>query len=601
MRGAALAVAACAVLACLPGSAQAVDGGVVQTSAPSWAVSLQLKLSPAQQADYGAAWLQDCSGSVVGAGWVLTAAHCVTNAKTGGLISRSRFEVVIGSADLDQSSPGAEFALAGKPVVNPNYNGKNGASSPFDLALLPVKPLARDRSTTFTAAAAPLPVAGQSFFRDPNTVGQPTLWGYACGWSTPRPTSPCTQTKELRATPNDSMNFADCPAGFPSPTWVCVAQSGAAVQPGDAGGAWTVDYRGALVEVGAEKGSIAGGQYAVFSPPADHVINWIRSTARLPTPVPGHIWRTLQGDSWLIDGQGYRRPIPTDGDYECLVAGGATVDTVSPWLAQTAPPDASNPAACGGSGDIFVGVGNGQVDRYTPDGTLVATMDTGQASETTGMAFDSSGNLYVTNFAANVISKFDGSGNLVGTFGSGFDSDPMSIAFDSSGKAYVGQADDTGYVLEFDPSGSFIESFAPAPEDRGTAFVSLAPDDCTLYYTSESTSVKRYDVCKVMQLPDFADGLPGVFAYQNVPLPDGGMLVADTSAVLRLDSSGNIIQTYSRPEDGQYFGLALVPDGNSFWATDYRTGNVVHFDLASGDVLGAFATGTFYAGGVAVR
>jgi hypothetical protein len=119
------------------------------------------------------------------------------------------------------------------------------------------------------------------------------------------------------------------------------------------------------------------------------------------------------------------------------------------------------------TGDVFVGVttqtgpvlGPGKVLWYRPNGTptptLIATLDTGQAStETAGMAFDASGNLYATVFAAQNVVKFDRSGTLQGTFGSGYNLDPESILFDSAGNAYVGQADGLHQVLKFDSAGN---------------------------------------------------------------------------------------------------------------------------------------------------
>jgi hypothetical protein len=49
-------------------------------------------------------------------------------------------------------------------------------------------------------------------------------------------------------------------------------------------------------------------------------------------------------------------------------------------------------------GDVFVAVGSGRVQWRRPDGTLVATLDTTRGGFTTGMSFDSSGRLYVTDF-----------------------------------------------------------------------------------------------------------------------------------------------------------------------------------------------------------
>src|SRR2546426_8518256 len=61
-------------------------------------------------------------------------------------------------------------------------------------------------------------------------------------------------------------------------------------------------------------------------------------------------------------------------------------------------------------GDVFVAVADGKVNWYHGDGTFVSTLDTGLGGFTTGMSFDSSGKLYVTDFSANEISVFNTDG-----------------------------------------------------------------------------------------------------------------------------------------------------------------------------------------------
>jgi hypothetical protein len=241
------------------------------------------------------------------------------------------------------------------------------------------------------------------------------------------------------------------------------------------------------------------------------------------------------------------------------------------------------------------------VKEFTPTGTLVQTLDTGQSSsETTGLAFDGAGNLYVTTFQANNVYKFNHNGVLVGPFGSGYNTDPESIVFDSSGNAFVGQADGSRNVLEFSSSGSPGPGFAPATQNRGTDWIDLAADGCTLYYTSEGTSVKEFNVCTNTQLSDFATGLPGSDAYAIKLLPDGGALVADTGSIVRLNSAGAVIHQYATGEAGiGWFSLALNPGGTSFWAGDYSTGTVTEFGL-DGTQLATFTTGTSTAAGLAI-
>lgn len=243
-------------------------------------------------------------------------------------------------------------------------------------------------------------------------------------------------------------------------------------------------------------------------------------------------------------------------------------------------------------GDVFVAVEDGKVQWRDKNGVLVATLDTGRPGTfTTGMAFDSLNRLYVTNFSDQSVQVFDSSGNLLGNFGSGYDADPESILFDANVNAYVGQANGTGDILKFDAAGNPLTAFDVAREARGSDWIDLDSDQCTMFYTSEGFLVKRFDVCNNTQLPDFAT-LPNSPAFALRILPDGGVLVADSAEIVRLNAAGAVIQTYDAPGEDNWFALNLDPDGTSFWSADFSTANVYKFDIASGNILLSFNTGT---------
>ncbi|MBK7253801.1 MAG: hypothetical protein IPI04_07755 [Ignavibacteria bacterium] len=90
------------------------------------------------------------------------------------------------------------------------------------------------------------------------------------------------------------------------------------------------------------------------------------------------------------------------------------------------------------------------------------------------MSFDSAGSLYVTNFSANSVSRFDINGNLIGTFGSGY-STPEMIIFDSSHNAWVGNTG--GGFRKFDALGNFLGVRASGTR---VDFMDLQPDQSTM-------------------------------------------------------------------------------------------------------------------------
>jgi hypothetical protein len=261
-------------------------------------------------------------------------------------------------------------------------------------------------------------------------------------------------------------------------------------------------------------------------------------------------------------------------------------------LALVAVPAAQANGVAFGRGDVLVSVGNGLIEHFDASGNLLDTLDTtlGAGTFGGGMCFDSQGDLYATEFSAQTMSKFDTNGNLLAAnFGSGFNSDPESCSFNAGDQMFVGQADGSHQVLEFDASGNPLGTFSPAIESRGTDWVDLAKDGCTLRYTSEGNAVHQFDVCTSNQLPDFATGLPGP-CFANRILVDGTVLVACSSVVEHLNSVGSVIGSYNEPSGGggALFALNLDPDGTSFWTADLDSGQIWRIDIATGNVITTF-------------
>jgi hypothetical protein len=264
-------------------------------------------------------------------------------------------------------------------------------------------------------------------------------------------------------------------------------------------------------------------------------------------------------------------------------------------------------------GDVFADVGGGIIKEFQPDGTFVQSLNTTHPGEGDGMAFDNSGNLYATSgFAANTVVKFDSNGNLVNAnLGSGYNSHPESVVIDNTnGLVYIGQPDGTRQVLKFNLDGSVgpvPNTFSPATQNRGTDWIDLESDLHTIRYTSEGTTIFRYDLATSTQLAPFATGLPNSPAYAHRILSDGGELVAATSAILRLDSGGNVVDTFTIPGTSLLFAINLDPDGTTFWTADYIGGEIFHLDIATGTVIDHFngfsvgtPTGSGPLGGLAV-
>lgn len=261
---------------------------------------------------------------------------------------------------------------------------------------------------------------------------------------------------------------------------------------------------------------------------------------------------------------------------------------------------ASFPAFASGvpyaTGDVFIGAGAGKIQHYNASGVLLDTLDTATGcNEDLGMAFDPSGNLFATAafgscFGSGKVVKFNNMGNLIGPFGSGYSSSTESIVIDGSNNVYVGQPDGTKALKKFNSAGTFLADYFPATEDRGTDWNDLSSDQCTMFYTSEGSRVKKFNTCTNTQLSDFATGLAAP-CYALRIRSNGEVIVTCQTQAYRLSSTGTVMQTYPIA-DGFLFAMNLDPDGTHFWTAGYSSHKVYKVDISSGLATTVFTAAT---------
>lgn len=260
-------------------------------------------------------------------------------------------------------------------------------------------------------------------------------------------------------------------------------------------------------------------------------------------------------------------------------------------------------------GDVFFGLGNGKIGHFAPSGTLLDTLNTTSGSfEETGMCFTPALSLHTTNFQAATSSVFSAAGTLTkASFGSGYAS-PESCVVDAKGNFYYGNVNAVANtLLKISPTGAVLKKYSPAFENRGTDWIDLAANQCTVYYTSEGSHIKRFNVCTNTQMTDFAS-LPSAPCYAHRLRANGESIVACSTALYRVSAVGAVIKAY--PGTGltfngvpstELFATNLDPDGTSFWTADGANGEIFRVNIATGAVLKKFPsaeTSTF--NGIAV-
>lgn len=222
--------------------------------------------------------------------------------------------------------------------------------------------------------------------------------------------------------------------------------------------------------------------------------------------------------------------------------------------------------------------------------TSQSTFVSSGADSATGLAFDSSGNLYQANAGGNLINRFDSSGALIGGVpfvpaGQGLSS-PWGLAFDTSGNLYATNSG-SNTITRYDTNGVRMGTdFVPSGQGLSSPYGLAFDASGNLYASSPGNSaIVKYDSNGNRIGTNFVSGLS---SPQGVAFRDGYLYVSETSGnrINRYDSSGALVGGVPFATAGLSgpIGMAFDSSGNLYVAnvsnstiSKYNTSGVLQF------------------------
>jgi len=186
-----------------------------------------------------------------------------------------------------------------------------------------------------------------------------------------------------------------------------------------------------------------------------------------------------------------------------------------------------------------------------------------------GMAFDASGNLYVTN-NNGTIDEFNSGGTSIGTFGSGM-TDPVGIVFNAAGDAFVLDAS-TKKVYEFSSSGSLISTLsvtglnnpsAIAINSSGNLYIANTGNNDVLEVNSGTGAIIQTITSNIYQPTGVAIDNSG-----NIYVTNAFNFGSFSSTVTKYNSSGTYSSTFKTDLLGNLSAISIDASGNIYVADD---------------------------------
>jgi streptogramin lyase len=200
-------------------------------------------------------------------------------------------------------------------------------------------------------------------------------------------------------------------------------------------------------------------------------------------------------------------------------------------------------------GDLFIANGNGSIVAFNPTNeTFSNNIASGVGlSDPQGLAFDSSGNLYVANASGGgSIDKYSLSTSTWSTYASNLGSTPEGIAIDGNGDLFV-TVSSAKTIVEITPNGSIgsVHSFYPGsnssnPALDGPVGIAFNPKDGDLYVANSQAGATSPSVDRITLFPQGSTSL-------NADLSDPqGVTFTANGNLYVADYGNNTVTEYSQ-------------------------------------------------------
>ena len=209
--------------------------------------------------------------------------------------------------------------------------------------------------------------------------------------------------------------------------------------------------------------------------------------------------------------------------------------------------------------------GQNQIFKFDSNGQSLASIGNGYFSGNLGVAVDNTGNIYVADSGSSQIDKFAANGQFLASIGKGFGngngyfSGNLGVAVDNTGNIYVADPGDT-QIEKFDTNGQFLASIGNGQFGNLTG---VAVDSNGKIYTTEGGSNHRVQefAADGTFLSSFGNGYGSGQTQLNTPqglaANNGIIYVADTNnnriAVLSSNSAAQAV-----PEPSEMLGTILA-------------------------------------------
>jgi len=255
-----------------------------------------------------------------------------------------------------------------------------------------------------------------------------------------------------------------------------------------------------------------------------------------------------------------------------LVAASASAVTIVPGDIADAPPP-----ACWGAG--------GCIATPPPPVTLLldhSGVQKAVLSPPYVVAFGPNGHL----FTGPTVTEYDTSLAIVRHIAAPFFVVSMTVA--QNGDIYV--LSSTGTVAILSPTGTLKQTFA-MPFTAGSltipASFDLGSDQCTIFYTDDAQTGRRFDACTQQVLPDLA---PGPWDAVRA-MSDGGYVAARGSTLSIFDAQNHLLRAFT-PQIPEIDALAFDTDPQFLWAGG--SGTLAKIRLADGSRVAFVSPGPLY-------